>query len=356
MTNPKRMEELLTSIQAFNKPTYLKKELLDEMLLLQREIVSLTFNDTHASGAELRLWNVVKHFEQLNEQCGHVADDEMIKFKNDCYEVNNLIRGQISGNYGENKVFWKLDGLHIPNIVLKNVELGDIGNHTELDAVVITQKGITIVEVKNTSKNIFIDENGGYYRMGEYQNFDCDIKKKMDFRAELLKNILENNGIENVKIREQIVFTNSSIEIHNKCSEIKTCFLNQLTSKIEDTVAGDIYSVEDMEKIKAIIEENESQGAFYPDFDVQMFKVDFAKLMATLEVASQEREYVQEMQSQIAQSENIIEQKTEESKHNKPNLNCDIIMKYAGIAATLFIPVISTIVVTNKIVKGGFVK
>jgi hypothetical protein len=31
-------------------------------------------------------------------------------------------------------------------------------------------------------------------------------------------------------------------------------------------------------------------------------------------------------------------------------------MKYAGIAATLFIPVISTIVVTNKIVKGGFVK
>jgi hypothetical protein len=326
------------------------------MLLLQREIVSLTFNDTHASGAELRLWDVVKHFEQLNEQCGYVATDEVLKFKNNCYEVNNLIKGQISGNRGENKAFWKLDGLHIPNIVLKNVELGDMTNHTELDAVVITCKGITIVEVKNTAKNIFIDENGGYYRMGEYQKYDCDIKGKMDLREDILRRVLEENGIDNVKIRKQIVFTNNTIEIHNKCSDIKTCFLNQLIGKIEDTVAEDIYSMTEMEKIRDIIEENESQGAFYPDFDVHKFKFDFAKLMVILEEASTYREYENEMHPQIAQPESYVEKEIAEPKQSKSNCKNNKILKYTGMAATLLLPILSTIIATNKIAKGGFVK
>ena len=77
------------------------------------------------------------------------------------------------------------------NIILKNIELKDGDDRTELDAVVITPYGITIVEVKNTARDIFIDENGNYYRTGEFLNWDCNIVQKMNLKEDLLKRALE---------------------------------------------------------------------------------------------------------------------------------------------------------------------
>ena len=60
-------------------------------------------------------------------------------------------------------MFRKLEYLNSPNIVLRNIELSDGALRSELDAIVITPKCLTIVEVKNTGKDIFIDENGNYF-------------------------------------------------------------------------------------------------------------------------------------------------------------------------------------------------
>ncbi len=173
--NMNRVNELMASMNSFGKEAYHKSELLDEMFALQSEIVSLTFNEDHAATADLKIWDVERHLEQLNADCGNAADAELEKFKGGCKVLCNLIKAEISGNRGEYKAFRTLAYLQKDHIILKNVELMDGDLRTELDAMVINPEGITIIEVKNTSKNRFINENGNYDRTGEDWKWDVYI-------------------------------------------------------------------------------------------------------------------------------------------------------------------------------------
>ena len=98
-----RVNELKASMKSFGKEKYQKAELLDEMFALQQEIVSLTFNQDHAALAELRIWDVEKHLEQMNEELGNVADEELQRFIEGSKILCNLIKAEISGNRGEAK-------------------------------------------------------------------------------------------------------------------------------------------------------------------------------------------------------------------------------------------------------------
>ena len=71
--NMNRVNELMASMNSFGKEAYHKSELLDEMFALQSEIVSLTFNEDHAATADLKIWDVERHLEQLNADCGNAA-------------------------------------------------------------------------------------------------------------------------------------------------------------------------------------------------------------------------------------------------------------------------------------------
>ena len=93
-----RIEELMKAMKSFGKESYHKSELLNEMFALQQEIVELTFSGDHAATAELKIWDVERHLEQLNEECGNVADEELARFKEGCKVLCNLIKAEISGN------------------------------------------------------------------------------------------------------------------------------------------------------------------------------------------------------------------------------------------------------------------
>lgn len=211
-----RVNELKASMKSFGKEKYQKAELLDEMFALQQEIVSLTFNQDHAALAELKIWDVEKHLEQMNEELGNVADEELQRFIEGSKVLCNLIKAEISGNRGEAKAFRTLEYIKSRNYVLKNVELSDGDFRTELDAVVITPSAITIVEVKNTAKDIFIDEAGNYFRTGEFLRLDCNIGEKMQIKEELLRKALASAGYGDIEINSVVVFTNNRIEVQNK--------------------------------------------------------------------------------------------------------------------------------------------
>lgn len=293
-----RVNEMMATMKSFSKDKYQKDELLAEMFALQQEIVGLTFNGEHASTADLKIWDVERHLEQLNQDCGNVADEELQRFKEGSEMFCSLIKAEVSGNRGETKAFRTLQYIHSKNIILKNVELNDGNRRTELDAVVITPGVVTIVEVKNTAKNIFIDENGDYYRTGEYLRWDCNIAEKMTFKEELLKKVLTDGGIDNIQIRSIVVFTDNRIEVQNKYSRIRTCFVSQLAYIIDGFKSGTYMSEEEMEHIEGLIREAECKEAYPFEFDVAQYKMDFTTLMAILEEASakaEEPEYEQEV-------------------------------------------------------------
>lgn len=353
----KRIEELMTAMKSFGKENYHKSELLNEMFALQQEIVELTFCSDHAATAELKIWDVERHLEQLNENCGNIADEELAKFKEGCKVLCNLIKAEISGNRGEYKAFKTLEYLKTQNRILKNVELSDGNVRTELDAVVITPKCITIVEVKNTSKNIFIDEEGNYYRTGEFLKWDSNIAEKMSVKEGLLRKVLESAGYGHVQIRSIVVFTNNRIEVQNKYREIRTSFVSQLTYIIDGYRFEDSMTVDEMDNLEAIVKAAECKEVYPFEFDVNQYKADFAHLMATLEFAN-----VEEPEDELI-TENIKTVKNQ-IVHEDKKMGFGAVIKavfaskqfkYVGsTAAAIVVTVTSGIIAANTIGKGGF--
>lgn len=288
-----RVKELTASMKSFGKEAYYKSELLDEMFALQQEMVTLTFNEEHSAISSMKIYDVEHYFEELNQKYGNSATKELNSFKKGAITLSRLITAEISGKRGESRAFSVLRDLKTVNRVLTNVELSDRYYRTELDAVVITPSGLTILEVKNTSRNIFIDEDGNFYRNGDYMTKDCNIAQKNDIKEKILREILRNNGINNVDIRTIVVFTDDNIEVHNKCPQVNTAFVKMLCHTIEQFRSKTRLSLENIKALDSIVNHSRCRTAYPADFDVNQFKMDFA----TLKVKMEELELVAEKHS-----------------------------------------------------------
>lgn len=343
-----RVNEIVGTMKSFSKDKYQKSELLAEMFALQQEIVGLAFNGDHASTADLKIWDVEKHLDQLNQDCGNVADEELQKFKDGSKKLCNLIKSEISGNRGETKAFRALQFIHSKNSVLKNVELSDGDLRTELDAVVVTPGTVIIVEVKNTAKDIFIDENGNYFRTGEFLKWDCNIAEKMTLKEELLRKALASDGIEDIRIRSIVVFTDSRIEVQNKYSRIRTCFVSQLAYIIDGFKNERPYSDDEMKKIESSIRLAASKESYPFDFDVAQYKLDFATVMACLEEASAKEE------KGGYEEETVVVETKSTVLGGMKKLFASKYAGYAGSAAAAAAVTFVSAMAVSAISKGGF--
>lgn len=286
MTIESRAQEIVNAMNTFGKATYHRSEVLPELFALQQEVISLTFNEEHADQGSLRIWDVERHLEQMNADLGGVADEELQRFEAGCKDLCNMIKAEISGSKGESKAFRSLERLRCFNRVLHNVELTGVEERSEIDALVITGKGLFIVEVKNTARDIFIDEAGNYFRTGEYLKWDSHIAAKMEVKSRLLRNILKGTDFENAPITGVVVFTDNRIQVRNCCEQLNTCFLSQLPYIIQDHKGTDVLTEAQVQEVEQIVESARCTETYPLKIDVPQFKQDFAVLMATLEHAS----------------------------------------------------------------------
>ena len=358
-TKEKRIEELMLSMKSFSKNRYHKTELLGEMFALQKEIVEQTFKEEHVATADLKIWDVENHLKQLNEECDHVADEELKQFMESSKILCNLIKAEISGNRGEYKAFKNLEYLESQNRIVRNVELNNGENRTEIDMLVITPKCLTIIEVKNTSKNILIDEDGNYYRTGEFLKWDCNIAEKIALKEEMLGKILESAGYGNIRIRSVVVFTNNRIEVHNKYDRIRTCFVNHLAYVIDGFKLDENIVLNDMDRIKKTIENSACQEVYPFEFDARQYQKDFASLLATLEFAKMKRE-IQEKNIIELQQYHECGSHQKQGKVKKPNITnmfktlfSSKTMINTGNTTAIAITVFSGIIVSKLMSKGG---
>ncbi len=336
INNNERIQELMNGMTSFQKPAYHKSGLLGEMLGLQGDMVKLTYCEEHAENANLKIYDVEHHLAELNEQCGGIADQELKEFKNDCKDFSNLIRAEISGHRGEFRAFRTLDFIKSENRIIKNVELSDGELRTEIDALVITKAGLTIVEVKNTAKDIFIDERGDYYRTGEFLKWDCNIAEKMAVKETLLRKLLASEEVKIPTISKIVVFTDNRIQVQNKYNDIETCFVSQLAYKIDGLASEDFY---DLDGIKNIVEQASAREVYPFEFDVEKFKRDYAVLMAKLEAANASDEQ-NEMPTDFVECED-----THEHEDRRNTIGRTAIVASAVMFATL--------VLTSAFKKGG---
>lgn len=312
MSRAERVNEILMDMTAFRKEAYQKEEILDELLELQKNLVNATFSEDHAGKGSLRIWDVEKHLERLNSERGNIANAELEAFEEKCKFICNLIKAEISGRSGEEKAFRALDLIYGKKRIIKNCEMAEGNERTELDAVVVTPKGIFIIEVKNTSKDITIDANGNYYKSGVYMNWDSNIGEKMNLKQKLLCNALAKAGFDkDAKIQNIVVFTtNNRIEVICRYEYIKTCFLSILPHVINKFKGYPIYSDKDMDAIVTAIEDARCRESYPMEIDMAQFKLDFAELMTTLEQAPEKAaELVQE---EVSRAEEVPASKEKE--------------------------------------------
>lgn len=281
MKKENRVNEIINGFESFNKNEYRKAEFLPELLKLQNEIAKATFNENYEEN--LKLQDALNYLEKLNEEKNFIASKELNEFKKDSLEISNQIKAEISGNKGEELAFSQLERVHERHYMIKNLELKKDDMKTEIDAVVVSPKCIFIIEVKNTHRNIFIDENGDYYRTGKFNRWDSNIKAKLDLKEELLRDALSRLGLKEVKIERIVVFTNKRVEIQNRCKDLYTTFLTRLPYLIDQYIGKFIYTQGEMNEIAKVLEEARSNEAYPIDLDISKFKMDFANLMAVLE-------------------------------------------------------------------------
>lgn len=326
MINEKRVVEIMSQITAFSKGTYTKSEFLPELLKLQKELIDVTFNAEHAENGNLRLWDVERHFRKMNDERGHVADDELAKFIQRSKVVSNNIRAEFSGNAGEKKVFRELENLGCQNGVLHNVELEFDGRRTEIDAIVFTNHAVFIIEIKNSKKNIFINENGEFYRIGNSMHHDCNIADKMNEREALLRMALERVGMDYLKIFKIVTFTNPRIDVECKYHYIKVIPCDYLRSFIENFSSNQWYSYENICTMMEAVTEVKCPEEYKMSIDMTEYKRDFAILMTKLETAEEADNEPETIQEEIKESDKAIDA-------NLANKN-KIVHKYGSLVAT----------------------
>lgn len=237
--------------------------------------------EDEASG--LKLYDVERYLEKWNSELGNPADPELAAFKSGSKMVCNKIKAEISGISGEEKAFRSLERLHSKCRILKNIELQSENEKSEIDAIVFTSKAIFIIEVKNTRKDIFIDEDGNYYKTGEYTVLHSNITSRLEVKESLLRTVVSEDTAA-LNIEKIVVFTNNRVQIHNRNNSLKTCFLGQLPYIIDEYPGEDRYSDEQMDYFWIKLKEADHTEA-YPmtEMNIDQFKTDFAKLLSKLE-------------------------------------------------------------------------
>ena len=270
-------ESLLSSLKGLSKDVYSREELLPEMDLLEEEMAQIVFEDGLDIPSEyVHMSYIMKHLHIMNNAAGNVADDELKKLSRLSNVFSNHVRAQQSGITGEDKVEHYLGYMKSNHIVLRNLQLSDGMHNTEIDFLVLKQGVATIVEVKNSRRDVYIDENGDMYKTGRYENFDSHLGAKMDFRAEIIKQLLKDAGFENMRIEKVVVFTNNRIQVQKDYRGFRVCFLSRLPHLIDDFYGtGVIQFTKHLQQMADYIQ-SKDLNAYYPfEMDVQEFKEAF---------------------------------------------------------------------------------
>ncbi|SFX76566.1 nuclease-related domain-containing protein [Ruminococcus sp. XPD3002] len=321
MKYEKRVNEILSQITAFSNVSYTKREVLSESLKLQKELADLVFNNgreiTEKEGVnkgissdksdtynnpnnkyeknylqaifdeldedDKRYWHIIDEIRNRYSRCNSIPYHEFKKVEKGFKDIINDTRGLISGIRGEEICHQALNDISCQHEVLYNVELEYDGIRKEIDAIVITNNCIFLIEVKNSKKNVFIDEKGNFIRNGKNLHCDGNIARKIDEREMLLRKALEKTGLSDLKIFKILAFSNQGIDVENKYRYIKVCSCKVLPYFIDKFTSDRWYTHDDINAMMAAITEARCSEEYRMSINMDEFKKDFANLLVLLE-------------------------------------------------------------------------
>lgn len=201
----------------------------------------------------------------------------------------------MSGAKGESLVSKTLEYLKRPNTqIFHNVYVTDGQDETELDAIVLTDGGVIILEVKKVKSDLALTEDGRMVFSGDECYDKVPLGEKMALKRRLLKKSLENaiaaKGLSiPVYVDSFIVFSapkGQFIRIDDRYHREKHCFRTGLNKKIENYLGGAYYKAEQMAELGKIFAEMESNvKRFESELNYDEVRSSLAEAMVILQNA-----------------------------------------------------------------------
>lgn len=173
----------------------------------------------------------------------------------------------MSGIKGERLVSRTLEFISRPNTqVFRNVYVSDGLSQTELDAVVLTDAAVIVLEIKKVKSDLTLTEDGRMVFVGNECHDDIPLCEKMALKRKLLKKYLERQlavkGLNiPVFVDSYIVFSapkGQFIYIDDRYHREKHCFRTGLNKTIENYLGCAYYKETELEQLGGIISEMET--------------------------------------------------------------------------------------------------
>ena len=298
-----RKQEIVNQLTAFENGKCKSNEQLSEGFALCNQMGEIAKPLGFEVVRPVRIIELLKWMTVTNAENGYGAENLIESFVPLCKQFNNdIIQSKLCGREGENKAFKSLQTIKRKHRIIKNVELRAGAHRTEIDLVVVTNSVVFLIEVKNTARDIIIDEKGNYCRKtyaGDFA-FDKNIGEQMNEKEFLLRELLKKSGIENVDIRSLVVFTNSGMTVTNNYQYITECYLSQLPHIINNTHSVNILSDIKMAEIAQSIYDAKTYNEYYVNMDIKAFKDLFAEIIVTMEQAKAKKETTSKKQNVFA--------------------------------------------------------
>ena len=205
----------------------------------------------------------------------------------------------MSGAKGEHLVSRTLEFLNRPNTqIFRNVYISDGCEETELDAIVLTDAGAIILEVKKVKNDLTLTEDGRMVFAGDECFDKMPLGEKMALKRRLLKKRLEkliaDKGLDiPVYVDSFIVFSapkGQYIRIDDRCRREKHCFRTGLNKKIENYLGCAYYKADQLAQLGEILSAMETNvKRFETKLNYDEVRHSLAEALAVLQNAQSEQ-------------------------------------------------------------------
>lgn len=170
--------------------------------------------------------------------------------------IKNAHNGR-RGYEGEDTVNGWLEEIVGDGNIIRNVSfVGRYGHKFDIDLVLVSSKGVVAIEVKNFTDPVRFEGDEYFQMKGDKKipvSPDDDPRFEVVRHAFALRKRLNENGFEKVKITRVVAFANGLVSWDGKTGVYIAKDKDSLKNCIDGLEVDSNYSVEDCEKIKALL-------------------------------------------------------------------------------------------------------
>lgn len=276
--------------------TYDNEELLKYLETYQNVLAQCVFAKLHAE--HLRARDVMTHFETMAKEYDVENMDEYRRFTKNMTELQRTIRCLKNGRRGEKNAEKALGLIRFEKDVeiLKNIEVQDGSNRTEYDEIVISPKGITVIEVKSFNYDTRLTKEGNLVSCDGYkaQKHNYNLGEKMNVKEYLIRKLvsekLAQRGVE-IPFEYQgiVLYANNDSVLTDEYGQLAICYCSTISKYIRDNCCQGTLTKEQIQILKEVIEEMHTPQKYACRIDCEKLTEDFALLMAKIEELADER-------------------------------------------------------------------